>query len=564
MVAMLSMLSVGCSSDNDEISGDNGSLNANDKFYMSIKVDLPTDKSGRSNTDGVGDGTTAEGTENGQDFENKVNNVTVLLVDNFYDERTNPNILLASHVNNLVGSDKMYTVPFNAADITKMMNGQGTKKISVCVVCNASEELLNKLTTGTSLQEIEDAIKAKDSLDLEKIKNKFLMSGISEEAMLLNSDEFSRDKTHPSSLGTVKVERAAARFDYHVTEKEGNSTTVFTLANSTPHDGVNATVTLTHTGLINISKNFYLFKRVTKNGQNNTIESKFGLMTQENDKNYVVDTDAEAKSQVTDDFSAFNNKFFAQYTKDVLSNVAFVKMPTGKDGANDNNNHSVMGKDYARLFYCSENTIPAQADGKNNNQLNGITTGVVFKAQISINSGDQLSKFGCKINEPESEAAPMIYAFGGKLYGTWAKVAAQIGNDNSLKAAYEHVEATKDKAIEGTPEFAKLAASVNFTVFTAEQIDETGKYAYYTYYYYWNRHNNNNDPNVMGPMEFGVVRNNVYKLCVNKIKNFGHPKNDDYDPNPINPENPDEDSNYYFEVNVEVQPWVVRVNDIEF
>ena len=40
---------------------------------------------------------------------------------------------------------------------------------------------------------------------------------------------------------------------------------------------------------------------------------------------------------------------------------------------------------------------------------------------------------------------------------------------------------------------------------------------YEMYYCYWNRHNDNNDPNLMGPMEFAVVRNNVYKLMVNKI-----------------------------------------------
>ena len=43
---------------------------------------------------------------------------------------------------------------------------------------------------------------------------------------------------------------------------------------------------------------------------------------------------------------------------------------------------------------------------------------------------------------------------------------------------------------------------------------------YEMYYCYWNRHNDNNDPNLMGPMEFAVVRNNVYKLMVNKINNI--------------------------------------------
>ena len=34
---------------------------------------------------------------------------------------------------------------------------------------------------------------------------------------------------------------------------------------------------------------------------------------------------------------------------------------------------------------------------------------------------------------------------------------------------------------------------------------------YYLYYYHFIKHNDNNNPAEMGPMEFGVVRNNIYK-----------------------------------------------------
>ena len=89
-------------------------------------------------------------------------------------------------------------------------------------------------------------------------------------------------------------------------------------------------------------------------------------------------------------------------------------------------------------------------------------------------------------------------------------------------------------------------------------------------YYYWNRHNDNNDNSVMGIMEFCVVRNNVYKLAVTSINNFGHPvpgvdpNPDPVDPDPVDPDDPDEETNVYFNVSVKVLPWVVRVNNIEF
>ena len=69
----------------------------------------------------------------------------------------------------------------------------------------------------------------------------------------------------------------------------------------------------------------------------------------------------------------------------------------------------------------------------------------------------------------------------------------------------------------------------------------------------------------MGIMEYAVVRNNVYKLCVDSISKFGHPTlPTDPDPDPVKPDDPDESVNYYFTVTVKVLPWTVRINNIEF
>ncbi len=68
----------------------------------------------------------------------------------------------------------------------------------------------------------------------------------------------------------------------------------------------------------------------------------------------------------------------------------------------------------------------------------------------------------------------------------------------------------------------------------------------------------------MGDMEFGVVRNNVYKLAVTDIKKFGHAAKPDDDGDPEEPKDPDEEKDAYFTVTVEVLNWVVRVNDIVF
>ena len=153
-----------------------------------------------------------------------------------------------------------------------------------------------------------------------------------------------------------------------------------------------------------------------------------------------------------------------------------------------------------------------------------------------------------------------VYVFDNILWGTWenVKTAAETKSDKTtlanplLAAAYK--EATKG----GDYADAK-AVDAGFTIFKPNADKK-----YEVLYYYWNRHNDNNNNGSMGPMEFAVVRNNVYKLSVTGVNKFGHPTNPGDDPDPEYPEDPDEEDDVYFKVAVEVLPWVVRINDIEF
>lgn len=104
--------------------------------------------------------------------------------------------------------------------------------------------------------------------------------------------------------------------------------------------------------------------------------------------------------------------------------------------------------------------------------------------------------------------------------------------------------------------------AAGITIFQSS-VDE-GTPGYYCYYYYWNRHNDNDVPGVMAPMEFAVVRNNVYKLSVDKISRLGHPRIPGNDPDKPTPGTPDESDLVYLDVKVEITAWSVRVNNIEF
>ena len=77
--------------------------------------------------------------------------------------------------------------------------------------------------------------------------------------------------------------------------------------------------------------------------------------------------------------------------------------------------------------------------------------------------------------------------------------------------------------------------------YSADDADGAG---YYVDYYYFIRHNDNGDPQLTGPMEFSVVRNNIYRLSIESISGI---------PVPYNPDDPDEYPG--FKVNVRIAKW---------
>lgn len=326
----------------------------------------------------------------------------------------------------------------------------------------------------------------------------------------------------PLKLGTHTVERSMARFDY-------KQAAAFDM-------GAGLTLTLTEAALINQSKAHYMFRRVTADATATATGAVVGGT--EVPANWVVDTDWSNKVAAN-----FNAQLEAPSTW-TWTSLASLTTDDNYDG------------DYKIWCYAKENTIPGIDAQKHN-----VSTGVVFKAELAA---------GASASDAVKKAmadGKRIYVFNNVLYGAWSdvKAAAEAGTDATLQAAYNQAAATiADPATEPA---GAAAAAAGFTGYSAKD----GKY--YNYYYYWNRHNDNLDNNVMGIMEFAVVRNNVYKLAVNSINRFGHPTPPDPtnpdpdpepDPDPVKPDGPDESVNYYFNVTVKVLPWTVRINNIEF
>ena len=327
---------------------------------------------------------------------------------------------------------------------------------------------------------------------------------------------------NPYNLGAHTVERSMARFDY----KQSGAFNM----------GAGITLTLTDAALINQSKAHYMFRRVTAGSEPTATNAVVGGA--EVPTNWVVDTD-------------WSNKVAGNFDAQLSDPSNWHWTSLASLTTNDN-----YDGDYKIWCYAKENTIPGTTAQKHN-----VSTGVVFKGELAYGN-DASAAVKAAMDAGENR----IYVFNNVLYGAWSDVeaAAKAGTDPTLQAAYN--QAATGVAADAEPTGA-AAAAAGFTGYSPKD----GKY--YVYYYYWNRHNDNGEPYNMGVMEFAVVRNNVYKLAVDKISRFGHPTPPDPsnpdpdpepDPDPVDPDDPDESVNYYFNVTVKVLPWTVRINNIEF
>lgn len=387
-----------------------------------------------------------------------------------------------------------------------------------------------------------------------------------------------------NNKGNIRVERAVARIDFKDGSRNGDQT--YVLGN----DEANATlkVKLTKMALVNMSRDFYYLRRVSDNGTNADAlicgtEYSHGPQT-----NYVVDTDAAIKDGITRNID--KGYPFKDYFNFCLGNyeggnwhidaTARSQWYTSLISKVIKNN----GKDYHTWRYVTENTIPGIEM-----QQNGITTGIVLKGQIMATDKASRKLQDAIANAKGNPAKdPILYFYANTLYVTWEEVRekaflteetgrfykAVFGNtpknrlaikSNGQAAVYSadktspdylwqkwHEQNIDNKTLQA--DFRKAAKKAQFTLYQSST-DDYDAAGYYCYYFCWSRHNDNRNNNVMGPMEFAIVRNNIYKLSVTGINRLGHPRISENDPTPITPDTPDEKDSHYLTLSVEVTPW---------
>ncbi len=500
-----------CTKDNEQ---NISSPIAGEKVYMQFSVAMPatkstTDSAGTTNSDADPDN------EAGKEYEN-----TISSVDLEFHNTADGSVVTAQDIIPLAASADTYVASFNTLDLVP----GASYRVYVYANCQAQQNPDAVYSIST------------DNIDQTVARSgNFMMTNAAAPAEQSIPSDLSlyTQATTPLNIGTHSVERAVARFDYKAAT-DGNLYTV----GSDATGATTVRIRLTDVALINMSRSFHYLRRTSADGT----DASWTIGGVETASNYVVDSDWADKLSAAGNEQTINENNFLHPMTASPSTWEF----TALSSLDEQDSWDGETGEYLIWRYATENTIPGT-----DNQIKGITTGIVFKGRIEPTEAAPAA-----ITEAMN-AGDTIYVFNNVLYGAWSDVraAATTSADPALTAAVNQVESTDEAR-----RTAQTYAAAGFTGYTP---DSEGNYN--TLYYYWNRHNDNGNNGTMGPMEFAVVRNNVYKLSVDDIARFGHPEDPDSpDPNPEEPDEPDEELDHYFNVNVRIVPWTVRINHIEF
>ncbi|MDE5685613.1 MAG: Mfa1 family fimbria major subunit, partial [Paramuribaculum sp.] len=516
-------------------------------IYATLTLSLPQ---GRSTTVEGDDNTNSDaGYENGNDKENNVGSVLVVLASKTDDGNYNyltSNLADAHTSTTSTAARPTYNIQFE----TRELLAQAGKEVYVFAYCNPTTKLIEAANSG-----FQGFVDATGNIDDASIwtANGFLMSNADVTSKTLPSEtqmnEFYNTPENPFNLGVVKVERTAARFDFKQTtvagQKEANLYPIYNLENSEFDENGNVVqkellgyVQLDGMALMNVAKNYYYLPRVSADGMDQDVT----ICGRETPNNYVVSPFATQKAAGKLDLSFIRENYLYNCLSDgatalTFESLTYEPLSTSLGADNDDNwGDNIPGfdkKGYNIWKYTVENTIP-----KVDTQRKGITSGIVFKGHIVPVEGSKLAE--------AMNGTNVIYAFNGVIYGNLEMLKKAVAAKpvsslaETFKAAY-NIDDLEEETLAGIK--TDLPESKGFTIYRPNAKGE-----YPVYYPYYNRHNDNGKNTVMGPMEFSVVRNNVYKIAVQNVLEFGHTGKPGDDPDPEDPDDPDETPKTYFRV----------------
>lgn len=561
IVPALALGMLAACSDDNKFDGPENPATDGASVAMSISVQLPTAQGGRAdNPTNIGN----PATEAGSEAECKINKMILVLADpsnNGFVDYAEADIVSGTNVVNCKAT-------FSISSITNYLNGlSGTTSVNVFAFCNYTDDFSAYLATLSKNDKSTDWIDKHATVNTSSadISGKWNTSLKTTGIPMANVAIFTKDlptvttisqynEDNPFELSStsnpIKVERSIARFDF----KDGSENGDFTY-NIYDAEDSKINVIIDRIALVNMSNCYYYLRHTAPNGSSNSLADLTKTTILDANNPWIIDVDAADKAKYTDGVS--NNFLFPVVSSDGQPGRSnWYSTPVSAFKNADDDNASWEGEEGYKVWrYVTENTIPTASL-----QKNGQSTGVVFKAKLAFEGTGELAT--ALNNAKENKEA--IYFFKND------KVVPLGAAEDVKKANSVYADAFKAAVGEKNPAECKEALTkAGFIIYepaTGEGSslgtdDVAGEY--YMYYYYWNQHNDNNDVNVMAPMEFGVVRNHIYKLKVEEITGLGHPRKPENDPDPEKPGDDDEEGKIAIKIAVQTVDWSVRENGIK-
>lgn len=430
--------------------------------YVSVVVNTGGSNASRVPTPGEDDDLSKQ---SGTGDENMVHDLTVFFLD---DDLNNATTINAS----AYFSEKEIT-PEASGNITRYTVQKEIEGLyvgntyHVLVIANAGD-LTNEIT------------------DIEGLKNKtfneVIVTHDTEQWFLMASEKDSgeieiraNNSEYNSTWVSVDVERMTARVDC----AWGNEYEIS--GNNMPSEGGNPSqnekdkVKILGAALVNrYAGDTYAFKRVT----NNVITLS--------DVTYLGDEAADASNYVLDPLTV-PGKHNSHYTYYYME---YVNWDIENDFANPIGNNVTSeqgGRTYYRLSYARENINTAERLSETDG-IQQYATGIMFKAQYT------------PAGFPEGETFYRYMSLNGSGLTLYTAEALMNAFPNTFTK--ENQSAWGD--IDGCDVFLNGCC----------------------YYVYWICHADGENTNVISPMEYAIVRNNIYQLYVNSIRQLGTPEPD--------------------------------------
>lgn len=509
--------------------------------YAYVSLTIHTGTTGNVTRANPTGGETGDGYEDGQTYENAVSNLTLFFYPAALDDggvNRNGDIEFTAkvYITNPAPNGNMEdgTQPIDKTFTVGPVKVDGLKtnqQYHVLAVANAGNQ-----TNITSLNDLRSAtvstVYTATTSTEGTTYSDFVMASEGDENPELDI-RYGNSESNPAET-TINLERLVARVDYQA-DADGYTFSI------TP--GLNpAQAKITRAFLVNTyNQDTYVLKRVAEGNTTGTIT----YLGDESLSNYVIDPKTTSKTiPVASEASDWYDHYFPSLNDENSEEWEDWLIVGDKVEDPDPN---VENREWYRLGYPKENTSSVDAQGKY------YSTGVVFEAEYNLGTGFTTGETFFLVNGTtlyatledamkahnnnkfeenrsfSSSANPYaeLQAYMGVLedndpagYKAFLQTAKETDTDWKV---YEWANYKSNQLgyTEGEPTAATRKAlhdRVTEPYKTETFLDGRG------YYTYWIRHNYGDKDNAVSglPMENAIVRNNIYKLTVNKISEIGN------------------------------------------